>query len=123
MRLLEAVGEFLATRSYADFAALVRHPDVAAWLSKKMGDRSDPLTALDEFHETRLPARMADDWLLSLPKGHPVARTVEPLKPGENVVVRLDQDVAAKGIVEGSWVRLVDGARWQTARVVKVNDP
>ncbi|NOX52918.1 MAG: hypothetical protein GXP27_00455, partial [Planctomycetes bacterium] len=76
VRLLEAVGEFLPTRSYGDFASLVRHPDVAAWLSRKMPDQSDPLAALDEFHETRLPARMTDDWLESLPKGHPVARTL-----------------------------------------------
>ncbi len=56
-------------------------------------------------------------------EGHPVADTVEPLKPGEDVVIRLTRDVAQEGVIEGSWVRLVDGARWQTARVIKVNDP
>ncbi len=56
-------------------------------------------------------------------EGHTVTKTKENLKPGENVVVPLVSDVADQGVVEGSWIRIVEGARWQTARVVKVNDP
>jgi len=55
-------------------------------------------------------------------EGHTIAKTREEHAQGEDVVIGVSTDLANE-IDEGSWVRIVEGARWQTARVVKVNDP
>ena len=55
-------------------------------------------------------------------EGHTIARTRGDHRPGGDVVIGLTVDLAGK-IPVGSWLRIVEGVRWQTARVTKINDP
>lgn len=55
-RLLAAAADYLSGRSYEAFAALVRHPDLEAYL-REAGTPLD-LAALDAFHADCLPARI-----------------------------------------------------------------
>lgn len=55
-------------------------------------------------------------------EGHTIAKTREEHSQGEDVVIGVSTDLEGE-IDAGSWVRIVEGVRWQTARVVKVNDP
>lgn len=57
-RLLDALRAFLESRSPRAFAALVRHPDLAAAL----GVEGDLGTACDEYLGEHLPARMDGNW-------------------------------------------------------------
>jgi len=84
-RLLEVVGDFAERRRAADFAALVRHPDVRLWLQANMKEKGvgsllperpegcfaqktpdpffrcdDPITALDEFTAEHLQATLRE---------------------------------------------------------------
>jgi len=60
-RLLEALASFLGRRRFRDFAALVRHPDVSAWLTERVAtDRW--LIELDEYHGKHLQPRLGE-WL------------------------------------------------------------
>jgi RecB family exonuclease len=52
-RLLAAVADYLDGRRYADFAALVRHPDLELWLNRPSGDGREEgtwLAALDAWY-------------------------------------------------------------------------
>ncbi|MBN82267.1 MAG: hypothetical protein CMJ70_19220 [Planctomycetaceae bacterium] len=53
-RLLEAFSNYLASRRFQDYAALVRHPDLFDWLSAQ-GATGDWLSLLDRFYEEQLP--------------------------------------------------------------------
>ncbi|MBB74093.1 MAG: hypothetical protein CMJ75_06220 [Planctomycetaceae bacterium] len=53
-RLLGAFASYLASRRFHDYAALVRHPDLFAWLSAQ-GAAGDWLSLLDRFYEEQLP--------------------------------------------------------------------
>jgi len=61
-RLLAAIEAYLRSRRYGEFAALVRHPDVSAWIGK--GEvAADWLERLDEYFSRHLQARLSGDWL------------------------------------------------------------
>ena len=60
-RLLNAIADFLQSRSTADYAALLRHPAIGEWLPSQSITR-DPLPALDAFQEKRLPANVDEEW-------------------------------------------------------------
>lgn len=73
-RLLQAVVGCLGRGRFADFAALVRHPDMHAWLLEQ-GLRGDLLSQLDVYYTEHLPSRLTDDWL-GAEKHHALAREV-----------------------------------------------
>ncbi|HEV3025158.1 MAG TPA: PD-(D/E)XK nuclease family protein, partial [Pirellulales bacterium] len=62
-KLLAAVADFLDGGSYAELAALVRHPDVEAWLSAKLagaeGTVGDWIVELDRYYSQFLQARLS----------------------------------------------------------------
>ncbi len=60
-RLLEALADFADRGRYADFAALVRHPDVFDWIARQ-GIRGDWLSELDEYYNNHLQPRLGA-WL------------------------------------------------------------
>ena len=60
-RLLEALARYVDRRRFADFAALVRHPDVGSWLASK-GETGSWLARLDEYYNQHLPPRLGQ-WL------------------------------------------------------------
>ena len=60
LRLLNAVVEFLEERRYTGLAALVRHPEVAAWLDREI--KADWLTPLDEYYTRHLPRDFQGSW-------------------------------------------------------------
>ncbi|QDU95618.1 PD-(D/E)XK nuclease family protein [Lignipirellula cremea] len=64
-RLLAAVGDFLERERFADFAALVRHPDVSAWIDRQGAEEETPdwLPAVDDYFNEHLPLRLGDAWL------------------------------------------------------------
>jgi RecB family exonuclease len=60
--LLTALADYLRRNHFRDFATLVRHPDVEAWVSQRVtGNRW--LLELDNYHMEHLPARLTGDWL------------------------------------------------------------
>ncbi|SFI54854.1 PD-(D/E)XK nuclease family protein [Planctomicrobium piriforme] len=56
-RLLEAIAEYIGDRRTEHFAALIRHPDVAAWLNRQSLP-FDWLTRWDDFVCSHLPPRV-----------------------------------------------------------------
>ncbi|MFO0867936.1 MAG: PD-(D/E)XK nuclease family protein [Pirellulales bacterium] len=56
-RLLTTLADWLEQDGYAAWAALLRHPDVAQWLSRQ-GHRDDWLLDLDRFYNEHLPQRL-----------------------------------------------------------------
>ena len=72
-QLLKAVGDYLADRRYRDFAALVRHRDLFAWITRQGIGSLEPeesangecrswLRELDEYHRRHLQPRLGD-WI------------------------------------------------------------
>jgi RecB family exonuclease len=61
-RLLKAAADYATRRSFRDLAALVRHPDVTAWLVERLNVKGKPVldifTALDRFATEQLPAAL-----------------------------------------------------------------
>jgi ATP-dependent helicase/nuclease subunit B len=86
-RLLAAVAAYLERGRYADFAALVRHPDLHAWLAERAA--ADFLADLDSLYASRLPSRLGDD-AFENPHAYPAAaRVYEALN---TLLAPLEQD-------------------------------
>jgi len=62
LRLLAAVEAYLRSGRYAEFAALVRHPDVSAWVERGHVP-AGWLERLDDYYSRHLQARLSGDWL------------------------------------------------------------
>lgn len=60
-RFLNAVGEYLASGSFRDFANLVRHADVYAWLRRQQVS-GDFLSELDRYQNNRLATELPLSW-------------------------------------------------------------
>ena len=58
-RLLAALADLLDGARYPHFAALVRHPDVASWLTRQ-GVQGDWITELDQFYNEHFPAQLGE---------------------------------------------------------------
>jgi RecB family exonuclease len=60
--LLEVAADYAARGRFRDLAALVRHPDVYAWLLDQLRKKGDPqpdlITTLDTFAAERFPTRI-----------------------------------------------------------------
>jgi RecB family exonuclease len=61
-RLLAAVQDYLRTGRYGEFAALVRHPQVDAWLERRQPQRGW-LEHLDRYYSDHLQAQLGGQWL------------------------------------------------------------
>ncbi len=80
-RLLEAVADYLESRQFAALAALVRHPDVEAYLLRRRV-ASHYLVALDEYYSYHLPATVGPQGFAPEPENKVLAelhRAVESL--------------------------------------------
>jgi hypothetical protein len=87
-RLLAAVAAHLERGRYADFAALVRHPDLHAWLVEQVA-APDFLADLDSLYSSRLPSRLGAD-AFEEPHAFPAAaRAYHALK---TLLAPLEQD-------------------------------
>ncbi|UCD73831.1 MAG: PD-(D/E)XK nuclease family protein [Phycisphaerales bacterium] len=71
-RLLEAVADWLEEPRFANFAALLRHPDLESWLLARMtdarseshaGGAADWLSLLDRYFSDHLDERFTGRWL------------------------------------------------------------
>ena len=66
-QLLRVVADYLERPRMREFAALVRHPDMEAWLNRQEAIQSlactDWLTALDCYQSAHVPIRLSDQWL------------------------------------------------------------
>ncbi len=62
LRLLSAVEAYLRSGRYAEFAALVRHPDMSAWMERGQVP-AGWLERLDDYHSSHLQTRLGGDWL------------------------------------------------------------
>ena len=68
-RLFAAVAGFVQGGRREDLAALLRHPDLFAWLERRFrgseasGAFTDWLTLLDTYHQNHLQARYVGSWL------------------------------------------------------------
>ena len=60
-RLLAALSSFIHRGRFADFASLVRHPDVETWLELR-GAAADWLADVDRYYNKHLPPRLGH-WL------------------------------------------------------------
>jgi ATP-dependent helicase/nuclease subunit B len=70
LRLLTAVADYLEGDRFSELAALVRHPDVEAWLTA-VGD-VDFLTALDEYYNAHLQSKLSGEPLVVADSAWPV---------------------------------------------------
>ena len=61
-RALAAIAAYLDRGRFADFAALVRHPDVESWINNRL-KKSHWLDRLDAYQATHLQTRLTGDWL------------------------------------------------------------
>lgn len=68
--LLQAIAAYVDTQSYYELAALVRHPDVARWLSQNL--EGDWLSALDEFFNVAFTDRFPFGFARELEKENPL---------------------------------------------------
>ncbi|MBX9788790.1 MAG: PD-(D/E)XK nuclease family protein [Pirellulales bacterium] len=68
--LLQAIAQLVESRRFADFAALLRHPDIECWLARSLDrapapderDQDDLLTAADRYYARHLPYELAAEW-------------------------------------------------------------
>ncbi|MCA9266690.1 MAG: hypothetical protein KDA60_22685, partial [Planctomycetales bacterium] len=60
-RLLEVIGRYVERGRMSDFHALLRHPDVFAWVERQ-GVEGDWLTQLDRYYQDHLPPKTGD-WI------------------------------------------------------------
>jgi len=60
-RLLSAVEAYLRSDRYAEFGALVRHPDMSDWVQRGQLP-AGWLECLDEYYSTHLQSRLSGDW-------------------------------------------------------------
>ena len=88
-QLLRVVSDFVSGQRFLDFAALVRHPDIAYWLAAK-GVHGDWLTELDRYQAEHLPYRLSGKWLGTESRSNKirevyqlVSRLVRPLLTAE----------------------------------------
>jgi len=72
-RLLAAVADYLENRQFASLAALVRHPDVEAFLLRRRV-RPDYLAELDEYYSCHLPAAVGPEGFAPAPEAKDLAR-------------------------------------------------
>jgi hypothetical protein len=66
VQLLQLAAEYATHHRFRDLAALARHPDVGDWLEGRLAGALagvDPLSLLDEYASTRLPAQIDEDRL------------------------------------------------------------
>ena len=61
-RLLAAAADYLESGRFADFAALVRHPAIHAWLARR-NIGGDWLSQMDAYHANHLPLEFGRTWL------------------------------------------------------------
>jgi len=74
-RLLDAIADYLESPRYAEFAALIRHPDLHHWLARQPGcDRA--VSACDAYFSTHLPPALGE-WLDSVGDDGRVRRSHE----------------------------------------------
>ncbi len=66
LRLLLAVADWLESRSFESFAALLRHPDVEDLCTSHLGSH-DSVGALDRYFEEHLPQHVDGRWLEQTP--------------------------------------------------------
>lgn len=100
-QLLRAVTEYLAERSFAALAALVRHPDVEAWLL----DGPVPsrlLAALDRYQADHLVDRLEGHWL-GRPEDH------APVRAAWEAVEQLLADLSGPKRKLGQWAEPIVG--------------
>ena len=58
-RMIEAIGDFGATRDYLDFAAVIRHPAITRYLGQRVSE-PDWLAKVDQWFERHLPSQIRD---------------------------------------------------------------
>ncbi len=85
-RLLSAVEAYLRSGRYNEFAALVRHGDVYAWIERQQPP-AGWLEHLDRYYNDHLQAELGGDWLSNNPSTQAVQRVyrcieqlLEPLR-------------------------------------------
>jgi RecB family exonuclease len=72
-RLFKVAADYLEHRRAADFASIVRHPDVELWLRSET-NAVDCIQTFGEFSAEHLPASLRPDTFDSLPESDPLRR-------------------------------------------------
>jgi len=85
LRLLSELAAWLPRRSYATYAALLRHPDLEAAVCVRSGAAELP-AALDRYHALHLPAMVDRRWL----RGEE-----EPVRAGHGALLEVLGELAA----------------------------
>jgi hypothetical protein len=88
-RLLTAIGQWLERPSFAEWAQLLRHPDISAWLLR-VGIGPEWIQELDEYHATHLPTQLGPGALLGPPDA--VANLIRARDAVQNWLEPLGQD-------------------------------
>jgi RecB family exonuclease len=76
-RLLSAVGGYVEQRSWSDFAAMVRLPEVEAVLERECAAQTgSPAAVLDAYHGEHLPVRVRGRWCIDGDAPRGIGRSV-----------------------------------------------
>jgi ATP-dependent helicase/nuclease subunit B len=83
-RLLAALADYLSGRRWEAFAALIRHPDLAAWLARATGQSEAAiLGAADRWYADRLPASLPRSVAGGSRAARVVGAVIEVLESGD----------------------------------------
>lgn len=82
-RLFLLLERYLSAHRFRDFATLLRHPDVNAFVTRRAKLRGDLLSIVDVHAAAHLPAFVSDDWLGS--SGAIMKRIARALEPLEKI--------------------------------------
>jgi hypothetical protein len=72
VRLLTAVGAFLRSSSFQDFAGLVRHPDFESAM-RRAASELEPIDTVDKYHGDHLPWHADGSWSADLSNNRDIA--------------------------------------------------
>ena len=90
-KLISAIGEFLQSKTFDSFAALVRHP----FLAEKLSLSSEEVRELDNFYKNHMPSFVGDTWFT--PQGISKYVRMKPvLKTHEKVFAYLKGQLSLK---------------------------
>jgi ATP-dependent helicase/nuclease subunit B len=106
-RLLDAVSQFCIQRSFASFAALVRHPDMETWL-RSQGCMADYLSELDVYRSEHLQPSLGK-WL----------GTTEQLTTLPKVIQAIDRIASGTQVDNGRETRLLGDWGTQILRLLR----
>jgi len=98
-RLLHAAAAYVQSRRFADFAALVRHPDVYDYLSRTLNS-NHWLLQCDQYYQEHLPPHAGPPWLTD-------THAIESLCQAWQIIQRWLEPLGADALPPQQWCDVI----------------